>query len=107
HINSYIKDKQTNSLIDFKTVRMSYHDSNEYSLKDINLTSNKNETIGIIGGTGSGKSTLVNLIPRFYDVTSGEIFVNGVNTKDYKLKDLRKLMGIVPQKAVLFKGSIL
>ncbi|MFU7516056.1 ABC transporter ATP-binding protein [Clostridium sp. HCS.1] len=107
HINSYIKDKKTNSLIEFKNVSFSYNDSNEYSLKDINLTINKNETIGIIGGTGSGKSTLVNLIPRFYDVTSGEIFVNGLNTKDYKLKDLRKLIGIVPQKAVLFKGSIL
>ncbi|MDU5107674.1 ABC transporter ATP-binding protein [Clostridium sp.] len=107
HINSYIKDKKTNSLIEFKNVSFSYSDSNEYSLKDINLTINKNETIGIIGGTGSGKSTLVNLIPRFYDVTSGEIFVNGLNTKDYKLKELRKLIGIVPQKAVLFKGSIL
>lgn len=107
NINSYIKDKKTNSLIEFKNVSFSYSDSNEYSLKDINLTINKNETIGIIGGTGSGKSTLVNLIPRFYDVTSGEIFVNGLNTKDYKLKDLRKLIGIVPQKAVLFKGSIL
>lgn len=107
HINSYIKDKKTNSLIEFKNVSFSYSDSNEYSLKDINLTINKNETIGIIGGTGSGKSTLVNLIPRFYDVTSGEIFVKGLNIKDYKLKDLRKLIGIVPQKAVLFKGSIL
>lgn len=107
HINSYIKDKKSNSLIEFKNVSFSYSDSNEYSLKDINLTINKNETIGIIGGTGSGKSTLVNLIPRFYDVTNGEIFVKGINTKDYKLKDLRKLIGIVPQKAVLFKGSIL
>lgn len=107
HINSYIKDKKSNSLIEFKNVSFSYSDSNEYSLKYINLTINKNETIGIIGGTGSGKSTLVNLIPRFYDVTNGEIFVKGINTKDYKLKDLRKLIGIVPQKAVLFKGSIL
>lgn len=107
HINSYIKDKKSNSLIEYKNVSFSYSDSTEYSLKDINLTINKNETIGIIGGTGSGKSTLVNLIPRFYDVTNGEIFVKGINTKDYKLKDLRKLIGIVPQKAVLFKGSIL
>ncbi len=106
-VKNIIKDNKSNSLIEFKNVSFSYKDSNEYSLKDINLTINKNETIGIIGGTGAGKSTLVNLIPRFYDTTNGEIFVNGINTKDYKLKDLRKLIGIVPQKAVLFKGSIL
>ena len=106
-VKNIIKDNKSNSLIEFKNVSFSYKDSNEYSLKDINLIINKNETIGIIGGTGAGKSTLVNLIPRFYDTTNGEIFVNGINTKDYKLKDLRKLIGIVPQKAVLFKGSIL
>ncbi|WP_291709528.1 ABC transporter ATP-binding protein [Clostridium sp.] len=107
NVNNNIHHNKESSLIEFKNVSFSYSDSNEYSLKDINLTINKNETIGIIGGTGSGKSTLVNLIPRFYDVTSGEILVKGNNTKDYKLKDLRKLIGIVPQKAVLFKGSIL
>ncbi len=101
------KNNKSNSLIEFKNVSFSYNDSNEYSLKDINLTISKNETIGIIGGTGAGKSTLVNLIPRFYDTTNGEIFIKGINTKDYKLKELRKLIGIVPQKAVLFKGSIL
>ncbi len=106
-VKNIIKDNKSNSLIEFKNVSFSYKDSNEYSLKDINLIINRNETIGIIGGTGAGKSTLVNLIPRFYDTTNGEIFVNGINTKDYKLKDLRKLIGIVPQKAVLFKGSIL
>lgn len=106
-VKNIIKDNKSNSLIEFKNVSFSYKDSNEYSLKDINLIINRNETIGIIGGTGAGKSTLVNLIPRFYDTTNGEIFVNGINTKDYKLKELRKLIGIVPQKAVLFKGSIL
>ena len=101
------KVKNDDSLIEFKNVSFSYEESNEYSLKDINFKINKNETIGIIGGTGSGKSTLINLIPRFYDVSKGEILVKGINVKDYKLNSLRKLIGIVPQKAVLFKGSIL
>ena len=116
NIESSIKDNENTTfnkgdlcspLIEFKNVSFSYEDSNEYSLKDINLIINKNETIGIIGGTGSGKSTLVNLIPRFYDATNGQILIKGINTKNYNLKDLRKLIGIVPQKAVLFKGSIL
>ena len=116
NIESSIKDNENTTfnrgnlsspLIEFKNVSFSYEDSNEYSLKDINLIINKNETIGIIGGTGSGKSTLINLIPRFYDATNGQILIKGISTKDYNLKDLRKLIGIVPQKAVLFKGSIL
>lgn len=101
------KVKNNNSLIEFKNVSFSYEESNEYSLKDIDFNINKNETIGIIGGTGSGKSTLINLIPRFYDVTKGKVLVKGINVKDYNLNSLRKLIGIVPQKAVLFKGSIL
>ena len=101
------KTNPSSPLIEFKNVSFSYEDSNEYSLKDINLSIYKNETIGIIGGTGSGKSTLVNLIPRFYDVSKGEVLIKGINTKNYNLKNLRKLIGIVPQKAVLFKGSIL
>ena len=106
--NKEIYNKLSSSpLIEFKNVSFSYEDSNGYSLKDINLTINKNETIGIIGGTGSGKSTLINLIPRFYDATNGEVLIKGTNTKNYPLKDLRRLIGIVPQKAVLFKGSIL
>ena len=100
-------DNENNYLIEFKNVSFSYEDSNEYSLKDINFNINKNETIGIIGGTGSGKTTLINLIPRFYDSTIGDILVRGINVKDYNLKDLRNLIGIVPQKAVLFKGSLL
>ncbi|MDU5111396.1 MAG: ABC transporter ATP-binding protein [Clostridium sp.] len=101
------KVKNNDFLIEFNNVSFSYEESNEYSLKDINFKINKNETIGIIGGTGSGKSTLINLIPRFYDVSKGEILVKGINVKDYNLNSLRKLIGIVPQKAVLFKGSIL
>lgn len=102
-----IKNDNNNLLIEFKNVSFSYKDSNEYSLKDINLTINKNETIGIIGGTGSGKSTLINLIPRFYDASNGQVLLKGIDTKNYNLKDLRSLIGIVPQRAVLFKGSIL
>ncbi len=99
--------KNNDALIEFKDVSFSYKDSNEYSLKDINLIMNKNETIGIIGGTGSGKTTLINLIPRFYDTSKGQVLVKGIDTKNYKLKDLRNLIRIVPQKAVLFKGTIL
>ncbi|MGG7057685.1 ABC transporter ATP-binding protein [Clostridium nigeriense] len=102
-----IEKENNNSLIEFKNVSFSYKGSNEYSLKDINLTINKNETIGIIGGTGSGKTTLISLIPRFYDTTTGQVLIKGIDTKNYKLKELRSLIGIVPQKAVLFKGSIL
>lgn len=108
--NAIINTSKVNDyspLIEFKNVSFSYEDSNDYSLKNINVTINKNETIGIIGGTGSGKSTLINLIPRFYDATDGQVFVKDVNTKNYHLKDLRSLIGVVPQKAVLFKGSIL
>ncbi len=106
-INYKDKTKNDKPLIEFKNVSFSYKDSNEYSLKDINLIINENETIGIIGGTGSGKSTLINLIPRFYDSTKGQVLIKGIDTKNYALKELRNLIGIVPQKAVLFKGSIL
>lgn len=99
--------KSEASFIEFKNVFFSYADSNEYSLSNISLTINKNETIGIIGGTGSGKSTLVNLIPRFYDATKGQVLINGTDVKDYTLKRLRSMIGIVPQKAVLFKGTLL
>jgi len=102
-----IEKENNNSLIEFQNVSFSYKGSNEYSLKNINLTINKNETIGIIGGTGSGKTTLISLIPRFYDASTGKVLVKGVDIKNYNLKDLRSLIGIVPQRAVLFKGSIL
>ncbi|MCR1952617.1 ABC transporter ATP-binding protein/permease [Clostridium sp. DSM 100503] len=107
--NSIVKSYRFSSapIIEFKDVFFSYADSNEYSLSNISLTINKNETIGIIGGTGSGKSTLVNLIPRFYDATKGQVLINGIDVKDYSLKTLRNLIGIVPQKAVLFKGKLI
>ena len=99
--------KSETEFIEFKNVFFSYADSNEYSLSNISLTINKNETIGIIGGTGSGKSTLVNLIPRFYDATKGQVLINGTDVKDYTLNRLRSMIGIVPQKAVLFKGTLM
>ncbi|EEH98066.2 hypothetical protein CSBG_01692 [Clostridium sp. 7_2_43FAA] len=99
--------KSEAAFIEFKNVFFSYADSNEYSLSNISLTINKNETIGIIGGTGSGKSTLVNLIPRFYDATKGQVLINGTDVKDYTLNRLRSMIGIVPQKAILFKGTLM
>ena len=90
--------------VEFNNVSFSY--GGGYALKDISFRAERGMTIGIIGGTGSGKSTLVNLIPRFYDAVEGEVLVNGVNVKDYSFKELRGRIGIVPQKAELFSGTI-
>lgn len=90
----------------FDKVSFSYHDNSEYALEDISFTAGKGQTIGIIGGTGSGKSTLVNLIPRFYDTSKGAVSVCGADVRDYNLGDLRKKIAVVPQKAVLFSGTI-
>lgn len=112
-IHSSITDKNTKispvsnaPKVEFKNVSFSYKGSNKNSLSNANIKVNTGETIGIIGGTGSGKSTLINLIPRFYDVTEGEVLVDGVNVKDYNLNSLRDKIGIVPQKAALFSGSL-
>lgn len=90
----------------FDHASMEYAGSGEESLSDISFTAEKGQTIGIIGGTGSGKSTLMNLIPRFYDVSSGQVKVDGINVKEYAEHELISLIGIVPQKALLFKGTI-
>ena len=92
--------------IEFNSVSFSYHKNKEYALTDISIKIYPGETVGIIGGTGSGKSTFVNLIPRFYDVDEGEICIDGVNVRDYKFDNLRKQIGIVPQGAVLFAGTL-
>lgn len=92
--------------LEFRDVSISYTESDEYSLEHCTFSVNKGETIGIIGGTGSGKSTLVNLIPRLYDVSKGDILIDGMNIKDYSLEKLREKIGIVPQNAVLFTGTI-
>lgn len=92
--------------VEFSHVYFSYNNSGEYALEDIDLTAKKGETIGVIGGTGSGKSTLASLIPRFYDISKGELKINGTNAADYDTTALRQKVGVVPQKAVLFSGTI-
>lgn len=92
--------------IEFKDVSFGYNNSGDMALDNISVSINRGDTIGIIGGTGSGKSTFVNLIPRFYDITNGELLIDGINVKDYNLNELRSKIGIVPQKALLFTGTI-
>lgn len=92
--------------VEFKNVSFKYPDASEYVLKDISFKVNKGETVAFIGSTGSGKSTLINLIPRFYDATEGEVLIDGINIRDYKLKELHNKIGYVPQKAVMFMGSV-
>ena len=92
--------------VEFKNVSFKYPDAEEYLLEDISFKAKKGETIAFIGSTGSGKSTLINLIPRFYDATKGEVLVDGVNVKEYKLKDLYNKLGYIPQRAVMFNGTV-
>ena len=92
--------------VEFKNVSFKYPDADEYVLKNINFKANRGEIIAFIGSTGSGKSTLINLIPRFYDATEGEVLVNGINVKDYKLESLYNYIGYIPQKAVIFSGTV-
>ena len=97
------KEKGT---IEFKNVSFKYPDGEDYLLKNISFKANKGETIAFIGSTGSGKSTLINLIPRFYDATEGEVLVDGINVKEYKADFLHNKIGYVPQKAVMFNGTV-
>ncbi len=92
--------------IEFKNVSFKYPDAEEYMLHNISFTAKKGETVAFIGSTGSGKSTLINLVPRFYDATEGEVLVDGINVKDYKLESLNNLIGYIPQKAVIFRGDV-
>lgn len=92
--------------IEFRNVCFKYPNADEYVLKDINLSVKKGETVAIIGSTGCGKSTLVNLVPRFYDVTEGSLLVDGENVKNYKLSDLHNKIGYISQKAVMFSGTV-
>ncbi len=98
--------EETTEHVVFDNVFMRYEGDSEDSLEKINLSVKRGERIGIIGGTGSGKSTLINLIPRFYDAREGNVIIDGKNVKEYKLEALRERIGIVPQKAVLFHGTI-
>lgn len=99
-------DENKKGLVEFKNVGFKYPDSDEEVLSDITFTAKPGETTAIIGSTGSGKSTIVNLIPRFYDITSGNLLIDGVDIKDISNKDLRKIIGFVPQKGLLFSGTI-
>lgn len=104
--NPVSPDKKTDYAVEFNHVCLRYGKSDVDSLTDIDFNVKRGETIGIIGGTGSGKSSVVNMIPRFYDACEGEVLVDGINVKDYAINDLRQKIGIVMQKAVLFKGTI-
>ena len=104
--NGKVRKSEETGTLEFKNVSFKYPDSDESVLENISFKANKGETIAIIGSTGSGKSTLVNLIPRFYDVTSGSILVDGIDVRDYDMNSLYDRLGYVPQKAVMFNGSI-
>ena len=99
-------DPNKKGLVEFKNVCFRYPDADTEILEDINFTAKPGQTTAIIGSTGSGKSTIVNLIPRFYDVTEGELLIDGVNVKQVKQKDLRNIIGLAPQKGLLFSGTI-
>ena len=101
-----VKESKVKGEIEFNNVSFKYPDGEEYILKNISFKAKKGETIAFIGSTGSGKSTLINLIPRFYDVTEGSIKVDGIDVRNYDLKALRKKIGFIPQKSLLFTGSI-
>ena len=101
-----VKDTKEIGTVEFKNVSFKYPDSDEYLLKNISFKVEKGETIAFIGSTGSGKSTLINLVPRFYDATEGEILIDGINVKDYTLESLNNKIGYVPQKAVMFTGTV-
>ncbi len=103
---TFDKETKEKGTIEFKNVGFKYPDADEYILKDISFKVNKGETIAFIGSTGSGKSTLINLVPRLYDVTDGEILVDGINVKDYKMSNLNNKIGYVSQKAIMFDGSV-
>jgi len=104
-----IKEINQSASIEFKNVSFKYPDAEEaeeYMLRNISFKAKKGETVAIIGSTGCGKSTLINLIPRFYDATEGEVLVNGINVKEYDEKTLNNILGYVPQKAVIFNGTV-
>lgn len=103
---TYNKDTKEHGTVEFKNVSFKYPDADEYILENISFKVNKGETVAFIGSTGSGKSTLINLIPRLYDVTSGEVLVDGINVKEYTFKNLNNKVGYIPQKAVMFTGTV-
>lgn len=99
-------DTEIKGEVEFKNVSFRYPDASDYALENISFKAMRGQTVAIIGSTGCGKSTLINLIPRFYDVTQGEVLVDGINVKDYKLETLHNKLGYVPQRALLFSGTV-
>ena len=104
--NGGVRTASGGGSVEFKNVSLRYKGAGDNSLTGICFAARAGETVGIIGPTGAGKSSVVNLIPRFYDATGGEVIVDGVNVNDYDVEALRKKCGVVPQKAVLFRGTI-
>ncbi|MDT8715903.1 ABC transporter ATP-binding protein [Clostridium sp. 19966] len=105
--SSFNKDYDKNTpILKFEKVSYSYNSSKEYSINNISFEIKKGQMVGIIGGTGAGKTTLINLIPRLYDVSQGRILINGIDVKDYAKEELESNIGLVPQKAVLFSGTV-
>ncbi|WP_024834736.1 ABC transporter ATP-binding protein [Ruminiclostridium josui] len=105
-VQSICDDSNGKPLIDFRNVQFTYDEASEYALKNISFEIKSGQTVGIIGSTGSGKSTLINLIARFYDTTDGQILINGLDIRNIKQQELRQKIGLVPQKSVLFSGTI-
>ena len=103
---TFTGDTKEKGTVEFKNVSFKYPDADEYLLKDISFTAKKGETVAFIGSTGSGKSTLINLIPRFYDVTDGEVLVDGVDVKEYDEAHLHNKIGYISQKAIMFTGTV-
>jgi len=105
-LNPQVPDPKNRGFVEFKDVTYSYPGAERPAISHVSFSAGPGEVTAILGGTGSGKSTLVSLIPRFYDVDSGEVLVDGVNVKDMTQKDLRSRIGYVPQKALLFTGTV-
>ncbi len=101
-----ITDRRDDNMVTFENVSLTYRQAGAPSISGVSFSVKRGQTVGVIGGTGSGKTSLVHLIPRFYDATEGEVLVDGINVKEYKKEDLRDKIGIVPQKAMLFSGTI-
>lgn len=101
-----LADEKLKGQVEFKDVTFRYAANSEAVIENVSFRAEAGQTVAFIGSTGLGKSTLVNLIPRFYDVSAGEILVDGVNVQDYSLEDLRNKVGYIPQKAVLFSGDV-
>lgn len=106
NFKNYTALNEDDNIIKFRNVSFAYNNSKEYAIKNISFQVKRGQTVGVIGGTGSGKTTLINLIPRFYDVIKGSIMFNGIDVKHYMQNELRCKIGIVPQKSVLFSGTV-